>query len=344
MKSIVFFNNKGGVGKTTLTGNVAAYIAQKRGKRVCIVDCDPQCNVTQLVLGDEKTIELYWGGQTPKNKKYSTVLDVVQPIMDGDASISTNAILQLSSENRFGVDLLPGHPRLSAVEDVLSRAWTDLTASKIGGFRITFWLKAFLKSIETRYDYVFIDVSPSLGSINRSVLISVDHFLTPLGSDIFSLLGIRNIAQWTTTWLSEYKTAYENTQTKYPEQILRYEIPEIPSMSDGYIGYTMQQYITKSKQGKRRATVAFENIIERVPQEVSQNLNKYLPESLRQKPIHLGDVPNLYSIIPLAQNVRAPIFALQSKDKLVGAQFQQAIKYADLIADVANKIVENIDS
>ena len=94
------------------------------------------------------------------------------------------------SENRFAVDLLPGHPQLSAVEDVLSRAWTDLTAAKIGGFRITFWLKSLLRKLEPRYDYIFIDVGPSLGSINRSVLISADHFVTPLGSDIFSLLGI----------------------------------------------------------------------------------------------------------------------------------------------------------
>jgi cellulose biosynthesis protein BcsQ len=329
MKSIVLFNNKGGVGKTTLTGNVAAYIALKLGKRVCIVDCDPQCNVTQLVLGDEKTIDLYWEIKSTQKKKSSTLLDVVQPIMDGDASISQNVVLQLSSENRFGVDLLPGHPRLSAVEDVLSRAWTDLTASKIGGYRITFWLSAFLKSIEARYDYVFIDVGPSLGSINRSVLISANHFLTPLGSDIFSLLGIRNIAQWITIWMTEYTSAYANTLKGNKEQLLKYEIPENPVIAKGYIGYTLQQYITKSKQGKRRATVAFEKIIENVPK-------------LSNSPIHLGDVPNLYSIIPLAQNVRAPIFALKSKDKLVGAQFQQAQKYSELIADVSNKIVENV--
>jgi cellulose biosynthesis protein BcsQ len=341
MKSIVFFNNKGGVGKTTLTGNVAAHIAKKSGKRVCIIDCDPQCNITQLLLGDEKTIELYWGESSPKQKKASTVLDVVQPIMDGDAGINAQVSPQLSTQNRFGVDILPGHPRLSAVEDVFSRAWTDLTASKVGGFRITFWLRAYLKSIENQYDYVFIDVSPSLGSINRSVLISADYFLTPLGSDIFSLLGIRNIAQWTQSWLSEYETAYSNAKLKSADQIKRYSLPEQPGISKGYIGYTVQQYITKSKQGERRATVAFEKIINKVPAEIAQYLGSYLPTHLIGQVIHLGDVPNLYSIIPLAQNVRAPIFALESKDKLVGAQFQQSEKYAKLIAEVAEKIVEN---
>ena len=96
MKSIVLFNNKGGVGKTTLTGNVAAFIARKLDKRVCIIDCDPQCNVTQLLLGDEKTIDLYWRNIGSRQRKSSTLLEVVQPIMDGDADINAEINPQIS--------------------------------------------------------------------------------------------------------------------------------------------------------------------------------------------------------------------------------------------------------
>ncbi|MCE0559120.1 ParA family protein [Motilimonas sp. E26] len=53
MITLAMFNNKGGVGKTTLTCNVAAFIAQRMKKRVLIVDCDPQCNATQLIMGEE---------------------------------------------------------------------------------------------------------------------------------------------------------------------------------------------------------------------------------------------------------------------------------------------------
>ncbi len=60
MEILSFFNNKGGVGKTTLTGNIAAYLSIEMNKRILIVDADPQCNITQFVLGDEKTINLYW--------------------------------------------------------------------------------------------------------------------------------------------------------------------------------------------------------------------------------------------------------------------------------------------
>ena len=342
MKSIVLFNNKGGVGKTTLTANVASHIAQKLNKRVCVIDGDPQCNVTQLILGDEKTVDLYWPTRRSSTKRSATLLDVVQPIMDGDANIATDIVPQKSSENRFGVDLIPGHPRLSAVEDTLSRAWTDLTAKKIGGFRITLWLRALLKELQSRYDFVFIDVGPSLGSINRSILVSSDSFVTPLGSDVFSLLGIRNIAQWMTAWADEYARSYKAAVRDDKEQVTKYDVPGTLDITAGFSGYTLQQYITKSKQGRRRATVAFEKIIEKVPQEIEKNLSKFIPKHLDFSDLHLGDVPNLYSIIPLAQNVNSPIFALKGGDKLVGSQYQQSQSYSQLIADVSTKLVQNL--
>src|SRR5579871_3681988 len=115
-----FFNNKGGVGKTTLTGNIAAYFALEMGKRVLIIDCDPQCNITQFVIGDSKAIDLYWPGSTNKEEtKFKTILDLIQPILDGDASINKNIRPISHKTNRFGVDLLPGHPRFSLLEDQL---------------------------------------------------------------------------------------------------------------------------------------------------------------------------------------------------------------------------------
>lgn len=250
MKTIVLFNNKGGVGKTTLTGNVSAYIAKRLGKRVCVIDCDPQCNVTQLFLGDERTIDLYWNSSESGDRKGpNTLLDIVDPLMQGDASINKDILPVSSAETRFGVDFVPGHPKFSAIEDTLSRAWGDLTAQKIGGFRITHWLTAYLSAIEDHYDYAFVDVGPSLGSINRSVLCAADYFLTPLGADVFSLLGIRNIASWNESWIGAYNFAYKSTENKENASLSRFSIPNQISIEKGFIGYTLQQYITKSKKG-----------------------------------------------------------------------------------------------
>lgn len=341
MKSIVLFNNKGGVGKTTLTANVASYFAKKKGMKVVVIDCDPQCNVSQLILGDDKTIDLYWSRSKRLSVNESTLIDLIQPVLDGDAAIDSRIEPGVASNNRFGVSLLPGHPRFSTIEDPLSRAWGDLTATKVGGFRITHWLTTYLAAIDSKFDYAFIDVGPSLGSINRSVLAAADYFVTPLGSDIFSLLGIRNIAQWMATWIEDYKRAVDNLKPGEDEALTRYSIPRNLSISNGYVGYTLQQYITKAKRGVRRPTLAFEQIIANVPDEIHSYLSDYFAKQIDIDASHLGDVPNLYSIIPLAQSVNAPIFELKSGDGLVGAQYQQAERYGELIQAVSERILEN---
>jgi cellulose biosynthesis protein BcsQ len=342
LKKLVLFNNKGGVGKTTLTANLCAYLALKRNLRVLVVDCDPQCNITQLFLGDDRTIDLYWSEVGGTKTKSETILDAVRPIMDGGADVDLQVSVIPKKDNRFGADLLPGHPRFSAIEDQLSRAWGDLTAAKIGGFRITHWLRFLLNSLEKNYDVILIDVGPSLGSINRSVLTATDGFVTPLGSDVFSLLGIRNIAQWMQTWFDEYKLAVKNAGVSDQSSLDKYSIPTSLEIERGYVGYTLQQYITKSKTGVRRATVAFENIIQNVPKEIELYLSKFRKADVSAASAHLGDIPNLFSLIPLAQSVNAPIFSLRGADGLVGSQFGQAKGYESMIAVLGDRLLHNI--
>lgn len=342
MKVISFFNNKGGVGKTTLTGNICAYLALQMGKRILVIDADPQCNVTQFILGDEKTIDMYWpeGGSTKRN--ISTILDVVQPILDGDASVNQNVKFLSSKTNRFGVSLLPGHPRFSLLEDALSAAWTELPSGKPGGFRVSNWLRTFLKKFEQDFDFVFVDVSPSLGALNRSILLSCNHFISPLGADAFSILGLRNIASWMSGWIKYYEVGLEQSERLNPGSLARYDVPREIPVRDGYVGYTLQQYIAKAKEGVRRPTKAYERILEDLPEEVRKYMLDFSTEKEMSK-LHLGDVPNLYSLIPLAQSSNAPIIALRSKDGLVGSQFLQASEYTEIIRRLAEKILEGID-
>lgn len=340
MKVLSFFNNKGGVGKTTLTGNIAAYFSSEMNKRVLIVDCDPQCNITQYILGDDKTIELYWPADGEKDDpKIKTIMDVVQPIVDGDATIARNVRPISSRTNRFGVDLLPGNPRFSLFEDQLSQAWTDIPSGKAGGFRITNWLRSYLASQAKNYDVALIDVSPSLGALNRSVLLSCDNFITPLGADAFSLLGVRNISRWISGWTDYYEVALEQAERLNPGALQKFDIPRTIPIRNGYVGYTLQQYIAKSKEGIRRPTRAYERILNDVPNEVSTYLSVF---SAKKTDLHLGDVPNLYSLIPLAQTVNSPIIGLRAKDGLVGSQFSQAATYKEIIGTLAQAVGEKV--
>lgn len=335
MVSIAMFNNKGGVGKTTLTNNIASYIADNKSKRVLVVDCDPQCNTTQLIMGEKFASELYWDNS---KKDITTISDVLQPIEDGDSDINTNIKVIAKSENRFNVDLIPGSPKFSIIEDRLGAAWHDLKGGEIGGIRKTNWNTYLLRSLEKDYDIIFYDLGPSLGSINRSVLLGCDYFLTPMGTDIFSILGIRNIAEWLGLWISLYENSLKLCEDRFPSSLNKFNIPEILKIKNGYIGYTIQQYIAKSFKGVRRPTKAYEEIIRDVPIEIEKSLGKYFKAGLYITSLKLGDVPHLYSLIPLGQSSSSPLLKLKGSDGLVGSQFKQVDEYRPIL----DKIVKNL--
>jgi cellulose biosynthesis protein BcsQ len=342
LKTICFFNNKGGVGKTTLTCNIAAHFASAK-KRVLVIDADPQCNATQLIVGDEKVLDFYWPEKV-QHTGVQTILDVVTPIQEGDANIEPNIRLLSLKDNRFGVELLPGHPRFSIVDDKLSQAWHEALGGDIGGLRKTNWCHTLCESLSGAYDYAFIDIGPSLGSINRSVLLASDYFVTPLGADVFSIVGVRNISDWLRDWIKLYKIGVSLCDNRSPKSLDKFSVRRELLIERGYIGYTLQQYITKSKGGVRRPTEAFEKILSQVPNQIEASLGTFFAGDMTMEEAKLGDVPNMYSLIPLAQSVNAPILGLSSSDGLVGTQFKQSKDYAEIIHSLAKTLARNLGS
>lgn len=343
MKSIAFFNNKGGVGKTTLTCNLANFVADRHEKRVLIVDLDPQCNATQLVLPPETCQELYWDDVLEhRGGDLTTIFDAVMPLNDGDANISAAKALPPSS-NRFGVGILPGDPRMSALEDQLGPWFRDATAGEISGLRKTLWVRELLEQFNERFDVVIFDLGPSLGALNRSVLATCDYFVTPMGADIFSLVAIRNMADWIEKWSKLYSQGVALCEERSPGSPGRYQIPSSLKINSGFAGYTVQQYSTVSIRGERRATVAYEEIISRIPSEIRSHLQKFLPPNLTTETAALGDVPNLRSLIPLAQTANSPLSRLTARDGLAGGQYSQQRTYTDVIEQVGKRLVENCE-
>jgi cellulose biosynthesis protein BcsQ len=340
MKSVCFFNNKGGVGKTTLACNIASYIASKLGYRVLIVDADPQCNSTQLIIEPDELDRMYQSRKPKTPSPAQTLFDVLQPIAQGDSSITRTITPLLGSRNRFKVDLIPGHPRLATLEDLLSQAWVNFGGGDLGGARKTNWNSELTTVLDERYDLAFFDVGPSLGALNRSVLVGVEYFVTPMGCDIFSLAGIENISIWLKEWLKVYERAIKLCEEKWGDNIPEH-IKREPDSIARFAGYTVQQYITKTIGGERRATKAYESILEKIPGSI-KDLKQFIKDDLDDKDLRLGDVPNMFSLVPLAQNANSPIHDLESADGLVGAQYTQKISYQEFIKNVAHHLLRNL--
>ncbi|XYH95925.1 ParA family protein [Sorangium sp. So ce1128] len=342
--AVSFFNNKGGVGKTTLLCNVAAYIAEHTKTKIALVDADPQCNATQLVVDEQRMDRLYT--HAPE-KESSTIQDILRPLTRGEPSINKKFSLIDGATTRFTFDLLPGHPRLALLEDRLSQSWTTFAAGDFAGARQTNWCTQLIRALGKKYDLIFVDVGPSLGALNRSVLIGTDFFVTPMGCDIFSIAGIENIATWLTEWSKRYTRAVDECQSRGVEvdEFRQNSVRLNLENASRFVGFTVQQYVAKSEGkggGQRRPTWQFERIRKRIPLAMHKNLQFFLADHLDSGDMELGDVPNMYSLVPMAQSGHTPIHRLQGSDGLVGAQYSQRDNYAEFVGSLAESLLRNL--
>ena len=341
MEVITFFNNKGGVGKTTLAVNLASYYKIHLGKKILFLDLDPQANSTQSVLAEDKWLEIYG----PNNVRHS-IYYFFEDILAGDSNIKEGNISINQSDSRYCFDLIPGHPKLSFIEDIFSDAWNKCSAGDLGGFRKSNWLNSIKNKYSDSYDFLFIDLGPSLGALNRTVLLNSDFFITPMGADIFSILGIDNISSWMEDWQNLYKTGLSTLKTKHQAEYLpiirKYYINHEPDLTTKFIGFSIQQYVTKTFSTGRRPIKAYDEIISQMPSKIVKQLKKFIKDNLTEDDLLLGDIPFLYSIVPLSQTNKVPIFNLEYKDGLRGNQKTGVEKYLAMMKKIAYKINLNI--
>ncbi|QRM55738.1 AAA family ATPase [Sinorhizobium sp. BG8] len=326
MKSIAFFNNKGGVGKTTLLCNVAAYLGNNLNKKVLVIDADPQCNATQLMLSDEEILNIY------EDRNSYTIHNIIHPLSLGKGY---NEQLKPISVPSYAVDLICGDPRLSLKEDLLSKDWQDSISGSIRGLRTSFLFQDVLERCGD-YDYVLFDVGPSLGSINRAVLLASDYFISPMSIDIFSLRAIENISIAINEWRKRLEIGIS--------QVDKEELDELPKKLNfnlQFLGYVAQQYTQKTVDGESRVVHSYERIMKQIPKVVSKNFVEKLSAKKTDIEYRLGTIPNLHSLVPMSQTARKPIFLLKSKDGVRGAHFSKVEDAKNLFDGIASKIEAN---
>ncbi|WGI23646.1 ParA family protein [Halomonas alkaliantarctica] len=331
MKSIVFFNNKGGVGKTTLLCNMAAYLSIKKSKKVLIIDADPQCNSTTYILSEEKLESIYG------KSKRDSIESFLSPVRKAKGYLEKR-INPVKSE-RFKVDIIPGDPRLSLSEDLLATDWKSATSGDPRGLQTTLVFE-HLKLQYEEYDYIFFDVGPSLGAINRSVLIACDYFVIPMAVDVFSLMALENINLSLTKW----RKGIEDGLKKYEEEENEpYEIYDKEfQWSLKFSGYVLQQYKAKTVRGEKVHVKAYEKISKEIPAAIEREIHSITKDHLTLDNLFLGEIENLHSLVPMSQTTNAPIFSLKSKDGVVGAHFQKVQYSEGIYSSIAKKLLSNI--
>lgn len=262
-----------------------------------------------------------------------TVNNIVRPLSQGKGY---NKEVQPRKSKSFQIDVIPGDPRLALTEDLLARDWGTAISGDVRGIRTSLLFADVLRRCPG-YDYVLFDVGPSLGSINRAILLASDFFLSPMSIDIFSLKAIENIATWLESWGKQWRIGLSNVDDQ----------DDIPIHRDGqlsFLGYVSQQYIAKRDgTGTRRPVFAYDRIMSQVDNVVR---DKLVANSRNRKKVDydLGSIPNLHSLIPLSQTSRKPVFDLKSADGVRGAHFAKVRDSENVIGSVAKRLLQNISS
>lgn len=320
---IAFFNNKGGVGKTSLVYHIAWMFADL-GKRVVAADLDPQANLTAAFF-DEDRIEGLWADESRAN----TVFRCLQPLIKGLGDVEEPSLRIIDEQ----LALLPGDLALSGFEDELSNQWSACLDGRERAFRVesAFWRTMQSAARNHKADVVLVDLGPNLGAINRATLISADYVVVPLSPDLFSVKGLSNMGPCLRKWQKEW----QERRKKNPEPSLA-----LPPGSMSPIGYIVLQHSVRLD----RPVKAFDRWIARIPTTYRTELLDQHPgeeTSVQSDPHCIALIKHYHSLMPMAQEARKPIFHLKPADGAIGAHtyaVQSAgVDFKNLTSRIASK-------
>jgi cellulose biosynthesis protein BcsQ len=325
---LTFFNNKGGVGKTSLVYHLSSMFAEL-GVRVLAVDLDPQANLTAAFL-DEDQLANIWEDE----KTISTIFDSVKPLLD----VGDFAHVDYQTINPR-LALIPGDLSLSGFEDQLSATWTEVMddKNKTRPFRIltAFWRSAQEAAVRFGASLIVIDVGPNLGAINRAALLGSNHVVVPLGADLFSLQGLRNLGPT----LRDWREGWNYRRRSWPQPTF-----DLPSGDMTPVGYIAMRHGVRLT----RPVKAYTRWLDQIPAEfrrsvLGEEINKKTLPNIEHDPYCLAMLKNYNSLMPLAQEARKPIFSLRAADGAIGSHANAVQKAYGDFKTLAQEVAKRID-
>ncbi|MGF1570316.1 MAG: ParA family protein [Nodosilinea sp.] len=342
VQKIALFNHKGGVSKTTTTFNLGWMLASK-GKRVILVDSDPQCNLTGMALGEETEDD-----EARIQEIYNTTSNIktgLAPAFEAQPR-AIEAVDCISVQGRDDLFLLPGHVGFAEYEVTLGIA-QELSGSIQALKNLPGSINDLLEKTAAKFnaDYILIDMSPSLGSINQNLLMISDFFLVPTTADFFSVMAIDSLAKVLPRWHAWARSASSL-------QILKEANYPFPNVNLRFLGVIVQNYrIIRGKE-----TAAFQTWIEKIEKAVSEKLiptlrqsNMVLPDQTYRKQgvedsFTLAKISNFNSLIALSQEHRTPVYdltpqQLRQQGVVLEKNQRKQEEFRKTFSDLADKII-----
>lgn len=257
-------------------------------------------------------------------------MGALEPLVRGLGDIREPHVEQISKR----LHLIPGDLGLAGFESELSDAWGKCLDRLEPAFRKTsaFHRIAELAAQKMGADVVVMDVGPNFGAINRSALISATHVIVPLAPDLFSIQGLRNLGPTLRKWREEWS----DRESRNPAPDL-----SLPAGQIKPIGYVILQFGIRDS----RPVKAYERWLAKIPDTYHQCvLNAPKPGLvIGNDESCLGLVKHYRSLVPLAMEVRKPIFHLKAADGAIGAHYEAVEQCGKAFAVLAGKISDRLN-
>lgn len=344
---ISLFNHKGGVSKTTTAFNLGWMLARK-GKRVMLVDCDPQCNLTGMVLGI-RDFESSENIQGIKDGKPLNIKEGLLPAFESRPQLiqPVECVQIPRNDNLF---LLPGNIGLAEYEVTLGIA-QELSGSVVTLRNLPGSLKYLIDLTAEKYaiDIAIIDMSPSLGAVNQNLLSISDYFIVPTHPDYFSNMATKSLANVIPKWRAWAKAAEKSlalSDAAYP----------FPKSHPKFLGYVVQKYRPRGGAPSR----AFDAWITQLQNNVSSVLIPAMEHCGMMmdpgvykaagydptKP--LLQMPDFNSLIASSQTHQVPIFELTAAQlgqvgRVLETTQESQREFARLFSEAADRVIVAID-
>jgi cellulose biosynthesis protein BcsQ len=305
VRRMVIFNHKGGVGKTTLTMNVGAALAEQ-GHRVLLVDTDPQCNLTSYLVDEEVVDDLLDNSDSEDGE---TIWSAVRPLSEALGGLNQISALELGAVG--GMYLVPGDIRLSEFEVDLNDFWSQCLQRKPRGFRGTTAISELVGDLssELEIDFVLYDTGPNIGPLNRVILLDCDYLIVPMAADLFSLRALKTLGRTLVEWISSW-----NTIADLAPRGLEL-LPGQPKLL-GYIPEGFRVYDGAPTQKARRFLSQIDREMSSQVVAVLQGLD---PELVPDRTgLKLGELKDFGALVPASQAEGRPLYAVSA-----GAPYQR---------------------
>lgn len=320
-KRIVFFNHKGGVSKTTTVYNLGWKLSENA--RVLIVDADPQCNLTSLILKDN-----FDGYYSNDETKKQNIKDGVSPAFSG-RPVPIEVVDCASPVRNSNLFLLAGHGNLSEYDASLTFAQTSSNAlTTLQNLPGSF--SRLIELCEEKYeiDYTLIDLNPGLSSINQNLFLNSDYFILPTNPDPFSIMAIETLSSVLPRWGAWKNSALETfIDSAYP---LRDGLPK-------FLGVLIQRFNIRNGRAARPYQDNINEIKEVVKNKLVPKLREahMLVEPQLSDDYCLGEIPDFGGLLPKAIDAGVPVYKLEKGDLgYTGAALETMMDKAQSIDDL----------